>query len=321
MIDSPKPASKLDLCLAKLAEQSLYVHANTDEITVPKILDMFAYAKLKDITGYSGHNFSNSPLKLFGENIEWVDEHFQKANDDEPAHEDPAHLRWYLNPIFAYAAIVDNAVEYRYTKNGDSTYYGCPVTKDDTEIAEINGIFNMWYQYLNLPAALDEIQKQAPKVSRKNKLKLIKNYLKTESDEDFEILTVEEDIGFWVDWREEDENIIEYCEDIIKTKKLSAELIETDNDIGFEIIITYKDSKHKIPYLGEGSDRDTTIITLNEVLKPDFEIRFCVASDGSDTLAFLPLKSSQWVKLENEFGAEHVAKHFTEITEESIFFG
>ncbi|WP_228277599.1 hypothetical protein [Acinetobacter dispersus] len=47
-----------------------------------------------------------------------------------------------------------------------------------------------------------------------------------------------------------------------------------------------------IPYQGEGADRDTTLKALNQILQPDYEIRFCMASDGSDTLAFLPLPSS-----------------------------
>ncbi len=33
-------------------------------------------------------------------------------------------------------------------------------------------------------------------------------------------------------------------------------------------------------------DRDPTLIFLNRVIQPDYEIRFCKGSDGSDTLAF-----------------------------------
>ncbi|WP_262463682.1 hypothetical protein [Acinetobacter dispersus] len=41
-----------------------------------------------------------------------------------------------------------------------------------------------------------------------------------------------------------------------------------------------------IPYQGEGADRDTTLKALNKILQPDYEIRFCLASVGSDTLEF-----------------------------------
>jgi hypothetical protein len=153
------------------------------------------------------------------------------------------------------------------------------------------------------------------------KINEIKKCLTTENDEDFEILAASNDIVFWVDWRENDENIIEYCENIIKTEKLTASVNDVDDEIGFEIIINYKDVKTKIPYKGKGSDRDTTIITLNEILKPDFEIRFCKFSDNSDTLAFLPLIHAQWIELEKEFGKQRVSKHFVEISKDSVLFG
>ena len=61
------------------------------------------------------------------------------------------------------------------------------------------------------------------------------------------------------------------------------------------------------------TDRDTTIITLNEVLSPDYEIRFCIDSDGSDTLAFLPLSAKQWADLEAGVGRRKINNRFREI--------
>jgi hypothetical protein len=315
-----KEAAKIEEA-KKVATKKAYQVANpmvTTEITIEKIQDMFAYAKLKNICGYGSVVGAVPPLD---KSISWQEAFSFAGNEKYPARTEPAHLKWCNNPIFAYVAIIDNAVEYRYSEDGGSAYDICPVVTDEKSISLVTAIFNFWYLHLYLPEALLEVQKVKRKVSRKNKLNLINNYLTTESEEDFETLTAEDHIAFWVDWREEDALIIKYCEDIIKSKKLSAQLNETEDAIGFEIIISYNGNKHKIPYLGKGSDRDTTIITLNEVLKPDFEIRFCVDSDGSDTLAFLPLKSSQWTELESIFGKGKVAEHFAEITKNSVLFG
>jgi hypothetical protein len=56
---------------------------------------------------------------------------------------------------------------------------------------------------------------------------------------------------------------------------------------------------------------------LNEVLKPDYEIRLCANSLGSDTLAFLPLSAKQWMDLEDEFGQNKVNKLFIKRSKET----
>lgn len=60
-------------------------------------------------------------------------------------------------------------------------------------------------------------------------------------------------------------------------------------------------------------------ITLNEVLKPDYEIRLCKISVGSDTLEFIPLPKSLWEQLEQEY-PDNVKKLFKNITPSSILF-
>jgi len=132
--------------------------------------------------------------------------------------------------------------------------------------------------------------------------------------EDFLYEEFPEEFLMWVDWREEDDAIIRYCENILQTKALSAKSVSSNDDpLGFELIITYKGMNHKVMYPGEDADRDTTIITLNEVLAPDYEIRFFVVSGGGDTLAFLPLSAQQWAELEETFGDEQLERHFAKI--------
>jgi len=159
-------------------------------------------------------------------------------------------------------------------------------------------------------------------MAEKSELNEIKLYVKNgNSDYFYDNLAEKHDIVFWIDHRDYDEDIINNAENYLKTNFLKGEVVKETNDvIGFEIIIHYKDKKHKIKYKGEGSDRDTTIITLNDVLKPDYEIRLFKASLGGDTLAFLPLSAKQWQELEKEYGKEKMDLLFDKISNKSKMF-
>lgn len=272
-----------------------------------KIQDFFAYGELKNCIGEGA--------------VHWKKAYFYNGYRDIPAQEVPAHIQWSNNPIFHYVGIVNNAVEYRYSEKGDSAYYIFPITTNKKHIARINDAFHDFYHRHGLREALNVSKKQLPKIDRTNPLELIKNYLTTGADEDFESLMAENDIAFWVDWREYDVSIIEYCEAIIQTQQLSAMLNDTNDEMGFELLINYKGAQHKVPYLGKGADRDTTIITLNKVLMPSFEIRLLIPSKGSDTLAFMPLSKAQWQTLATQFGQAKLAEYFEKITENTVLFG
>ncbi|MCH7379180.1 MULTISPECIES: hypothetical protein [Acinetobacter] len=123
-----------------------------------------------------------------------------------------------------------------------------------------------------------------------------------------------------VDWREEDEAIIEYCENILQTGSLRAEIQNADNLQGFTITVYYQNQTLIIPYQGEGADRDTTLKALNQILQPDYEIRFCVASDGSDTLEFIPLPQEVWQKLDQKY-PHNIDQFFRRFEPDSEFFG
>lgn len=159
------------------------------------------------------------------------------------------------------------------------------------------------------------------KMTESNGIEKIKAYMKDGSWDYYYYNLIEEcDTLLWIDHRDCDEEIINGVETILKTGHLRGELIEETIDKIDEIIIHYKGEKTKIEYIGEEADRDTTIISLNEVLKPDYEIRLCKNSLGSDTLAFLPLSAKQWIDLENEFGQNKVNKLFIKISKETKMF-
>jgi hypothetical protein len=133
-------------------------------------------------------------------------------------------------------------------------------------------------------------------------LELIESVLASPTAENIQALLDDEATVFWVDWRQEDESIAESCETILQTGALSGELVNVATGEGFEVYLNYRGQRHKVPLTYSGADRHVALCALNDVLRPEYEIRFCIDSHGSDTLAFLPLASDQWADLEHRYG-------------------
>jgi hypothetical protein len=145
------------------------------------------------------------------------------------------------------------------------------------------------------------------------------NLLKNPSDENISALLDDDGAVFLVDWREEDDAIVEYCESILCTGSLSAVIVDIDADPGFELYIEYAGKRTRVPLVVGPEDRHLTLHSLNQILAPDYEVRVCVDSQGSDTLAFLPLRATHWSELERTYGAQ-VAAHFRKIAKKPNLF-
>lgn len=122
----------------------------------------------------------------------------------------------------------------------------------------------------------------------------------------------------WIDWREYDEDIIRYFNEMMEDK-LKLELIDNGKPYGDDIVLVKGTEKLQISY-EEETDRDTTIKYLNEFIKPDYEIRWFLESLGNDTLGFILLKSDEWKKLEEEFDNNTLGYYFAPITLDSKMF-
>ena len=115
-----------------------------------------------------------------------------------------------------------------------------------------------------------------------------------------------------VDWREYDEDIVEYFNKAIGNM-ISVCREDNKKPYGDDIILIYKDKSVRIPYQ-EKMDRDTTIKSINEVIKDDFSIRLLVDSAEDDTFAFCVLPNEQWEMLEKEFGGNNLNRYFIKVT-------
>lgn len=115
-----------------------------------------------------------------------------------------------------------------------------------------------------------------------------------------------------IDWREYDEDIVKYFNKAIGNM-ISVCREDNKKPYGDDIILIYKDKSVRIPYQ-EKMDRDTTIKSINEVIKDDFSIRLLVDSAEDDTFAFCVLPNEQWEMLEKEFGRNNLNRYFIKVT-------
>lgn len=121
-----------------------------------------------------------------------------------------------------------------------------------------------------------------------------------------------------IDWREYDEDIVKYFNKAIGNT-ISVRREDNKKPYGDDIILIYKDKSMVIPYQ-EKMDRDTTIKSINEVIKDDFLIRLFVDSTEDDTFAFCVLPNEQWQMLEKEFGKNNLNKYFIKVTPDIKMF-
>jgi hypothetical protein len=150
-------------------------------------------------------------------------------------------------------------------------------------------------------------------------LELIRAVLDDPTDDAIEDLLDDKSTVFWVDWREEDDAIVEGCEAVLGTGKLAGEYVEVGTGEGYEVHVRYGDRRVKVPLTYSERDRHVTLCSLNEAIRPDYEVRFCVDSDGGDALAFLPLPAKAWVELERRYGGA-VGRRFGRLTDRPNLF-
>ena len=115
-----------------------------------------------------------------------------------------------------------------------------------------------------------------------------------------------------IDWRGYDEDIVKYFNKAIGNT-ISVRREDNKKLYGNDIILIYKDKSMIIPYQ-EKMDRDTTIKSINELIKDDFSIRLLVDSAEDDTFAFCVLPNEQWEMLEKEFGKNNLNRYFIKVT-------
>jgi hypothetical protein len=149
---------------------------------------------------------------------------------------------------------------------------------------------------------------------------------------------------FWVDFNEDDDQIPGLCEAVLKTGNLSAEWDGDDlffargatrvpvaltrsvlASLAASPVTAFVDSvlpfsiANMLAWPSRG-DRQTTLLTLNHVLDPDYEIRYVLGSADDNSVAFAPLSKSDWIALEQQHDRAAVDAAFSPIREQPNFF-
>jgi len=143
-----------------------------------------------------------------------------------------------------------------------------------------------------------------------NRLDLVELLIREPSEVTTNALHSDRENVVWIDWGEEEVLIVTLTEQVIRTGFLTAALA-TDSD---HLVISFKGKDYKYPLVMDDTNQHKTLLRLNEVLNPDYELRMAWDSDGSDTLAVIPLTLKQWGELEVRFGTGTVDKAFLKLS-------
>ena len=124
----------------------------------------------------------------------------------------------------------------------------------------------------------------------------------------------------WVDWRDEDDGIVNASQKYLReSDTVSATWIDRD-DGSVGVTITHNGVETEVPYPEPHADRDTTLITLAQVLAPAYGLRWYADSLGSDTLGFVILPMADWAELDAEFTTEVMDHAFVPVVPGSRMF-
>ncbi len=212
------------------------------------------------------------------------------------------------------------------------------VTNDLRHATTTLKALDAFYTYLGLPSSLGEarmrkagviysvgstpLPQREPReyeVTPANKIDHIVEYVEDGDPRTFDDMfygDFDYEFVMWVDHRESDDDIVKMCERVLNTGELDGWF---DNDT-LDLIVDYRGVQHRIEYPNDFADRDTSIVGLNKIIQPEFELRYCTASAGSDTAAILPLKPEEWHALEARCG-EKLRLYFEPIDDSFHKFG
>lgn len=137
---------------------------------------------------------------------------------------------------------------------------------------------------------------------------LVEKLIAEPTDDIFDLLLADDKEVFWVDWRDDDAVLADYCEAVAHTGMLGSHWVD---DV---LTITYAERSRAVPLTQSPGDRHITLMTINELMAPDYSIRMVWESEGSDTLAFSVLPEARWAELEAQYGSAAVDRTFLTLT-------
>lgn len=271
---------------------------------------MLAYARQR---GLSSKGCGDAPYGWIGASIQFVHtEHsFTLRVDSPPLRAGDVRtvypaVFWSWMPHHLGIYLVEGEVEYRASHDGIGPREAMPLARSPADLAEIARCFDYWYDKLGLPGALD----QPDEVTRArlrpsgDAVRDVATFLEHDTATAFADLFDEGGPVVWVDWRDEDDLIVDRVAAALGLPELSASFEDTRGDL----VIRHGGAEHRVRYAEPwAADRDTTIIGLNQALMPEHELRLCQVWSGSDTVALMALPRASWHAIEQAHPGRHRA--------------
>ena len=118
----------------------------------------------------------------------------------------------------------------------------------------------------------------------------------------------------WVDWREEEDAIVDCVANRIRPIPLFADVVDAENDSGYEVRINCRDATRVISPDDGFDSRHATLNAIDELIFPEHQIRFVTDTNGSDTIGIVVESVSDWKRLYLRFG-RCLNEHFCPIRE------
>jgi hypothetical protein len=150
---------------------------------------------------------------------------------------------------------------------------------------------------------------------------LIEAVLREPTKENIRAL-LEDDLTVMTVKKDEDVMLVAWNVDLyFSTGELDAKWRDFEPDDGrpSELVLGFKDKRLQVPLTQTPADRHITLCTVNEILAPEYEIRYCIDTpDGADPV-FMPLTREEWAQLETAHGPA-VARHFLKLTRDRDVF-
>ena len=118
----------------------------------------------------------------------------------------------------------------------------------------------------------------------------------------------------WIDWREEEDVIVDEIAAKIAMFPLSATVRDADNEAGYDVEVMCRNQRRIVNPDATFDSRHATLNAIDELVSPEYQIRFVTDTNGADTIGVAVELSSDWSRLHQRFG-KRLNEHFCPIRE------
>lgn len=107
---------------------------------------------------------------------------------------------------------------------------------------------------------------------------------------------------FWVDWRQDMDEIVANCKQALQVRRLSTQRVRPHADADVMTYVRYQNERVRVPTHSTRAGRDSALRSLDELVRPRYEIRVSADCLGHDAMAFIAMSAVRWSVLDARYG-------------------